>query len=119
MDADNYINPSHLTKFGRDEIVLVTTTRVTFSNFPTHPEPSTSSSTAQAEEGNVNGSTATEGLASSPPSAVQIAPDAAPSRAKIIPKAEWERFRPIIEEMYVTQDLKLSTLREITALGKS
>ena len=115
MYAVNNIDASQLSYFGSDETILDTVNEAAFLTLHNDTEPSTSTSMAPPEEWFVNGSTSTTDLALNASSAVKTDSYAIQSRAKIIAKAEWERFRPIIEELYVAQELKLSTVREIMA----
>ena len=115
MYAVNNIDASQLSYFGSDETILDTVNEAAFLTLHNDTEPSTSISMAPPEEWFVNGSTSTTDLALNASSAVKTDSYAIQSRAKIIAKAEWERFRPIIEELYVAQELKLSTVREIMA----
>ncbi|KAN0099896.1 hypothetical protein V8E51_013671 [Hyaloscypha variabilis] len=115
MYAVNNIVASQLIYFGSDEIIPDTVNEAAFLTFHNDIEPSTSISIAPPEEWFVNGSTSTTDFAPNASSAVETDSYAIQSRAKIIAKAEWERFRPIIEELYVAQELKLSTVREIMA----
>jgi hypothetical protein len=111
----NTVYDLQLTDFAWEDTVSATTADAALSPLGGYPEDSTAWSTAQAEEPSVHGSTGTIVPASNTPFAARNAPLSKPPRAKIIPKADWERFRPIIEELYVAQDLKLSRVREIMA----
>jgi hypothetical protein len=115
MDAVNDTHTPQFVDFGWDELVPAAIIDATFSNLQTYAEPSRATSSAETEERIVHGSTRIEDLTSSISSAAQNTPHATPPRAKIIPKAEWERYRPIIEKLYVAQGLTLSTTREILA----